>query len=136
MALDVTTEADAVVSEPVAAPVTTMDERTKAKMQGYEGEACGDCGNTVSEWMVGCANCGGFNTFEGNLLESNVRVPDQDKASIQIDAQTHLELCSNLVTDNTVEGGPGYFLSVDETGESFTADSLDHFACLVDYSSQ
>ena len=79
---------------------------------------------------------GGFNTFEGNLLQSNVRVPDQDRAGIQIDSRTHLELCSNLITDNTVEDSPAYFFSVDETGKSFSADSLDHFACLVDYSNR
>ena len=57
MALDVTTEADAVVSEPIAAPVTTMDERTKAKMQGYEGEACGDCGNYTLVRNGTCMKC-------------------------------------------------------------------------------
>ena len=57
MALDVTTEADAVVSEPVAAPVTAMDERTKAKMQGYEGEACGDCGNYTLVRNGTCMKC-------------------------------------------------------------------------------
>jgi ribonucleoside-diphosphate reductase alpha chain len=57
MALDVTTEADAVVSEPVAAPLTTMDERTKAKMQGYEGEACGDCGNYTLVRNGTCMKC-------------------------------------------------------------------------------
>ena len=57
MALDVTTEADAVVSEPVAASVTTMDERTKAKMQGYEGEACGDCGNYTLVRNGTCMKC-------------------------------------------------------------------------------
>jgi ribonucleoside-diphosphate reductase alpha chain len=57
IALDVTTEADAVVSEPVAAPVTTMDERTKAKMQGYEGEACGDCGNYTLVRNGTCMKC-------------------------------------------------------------------------------
>ena len=55
MALDITTEADAVVTESIAAPVTTMDERTKAKMQGYEGEACGEGGNYTwvrnGRWM-------------------------------------------------------------------------------------
>ena len=35
MALDVTTNADAVATAAVSAPVTTLDERTKAKMQGY-----------------------------------------------------------------------------------------------------
>jgi len=57
MALDVSTQADAVVSAPVAAPVTTMDERTKAKMQGYEGEACGDCGNYTLVRNGTCMKC-------------------------------------------------------------------------------
>jgi ribonucleoside-diphosphate reductase alpha chain len=57
MALDITTEADAVVTESVAAPVTTMDERTKAKMQGYEGEACGDCGNYTLVRNGTCMKC-------------------------------------------------------------------------------
>lgn len=57
MALDITTEADAVVSESVAPPVTTMDERTKAKMQGYEGEACGDCGNYTLVRNGTCMKC-------------------------------------------------------------------------------
>jgi len=38
---------------------------TRASIADSEATwACGDCGNTVSEWMVSCANCGGFNTFE------------------------------------------------------------------------
>jgi ribonucleoside-diphosphate reductase alpha chain len=57
IALDVTTEADAVVAEPVAAIATTMDERTKAKMQGYEGEACGDCGNYTLVRNGTCMKC-------------------------------------------------------------------------------
>ena len=57
MALDVTTEADAVVAEPVAAPVTTMDERTRAKMQGFEGESCGDCGNYTLVRNGTCMKC-------------------------------------------------------------------------------
>jgi ribonucleoside-diphosphate reductase alpha chain len=37
--------------------VTTMDERTKAKMQGYEGEACGDCGNYTLVRNGTCMKC-------------------------------------------------------------------------------
>lgn len=37
---------------------------TRASIADSEATwACGDCGNTVSEWMVNCGNCDGFNTF-------------------------------------------------------------------------
>ena len=35
----------------------SMDERTKAKMQGYEGEACGDCGNYTLVRNGTCMKC-------------------------------------------------------------------------------
>lgn len=76
----------------------------------------------------------GFNSIERNLFESNVRVPDQDRAALQIDAWTHIELCSNFVSENEMELGQSYRFSVDETGQTFEADSLDHYSCLVDYS--
>ncbi|CUH77477.1 vitamin B12-dependent ribonucleotide reductase [Tropicibacter naphthalenivorans] len=41
----------------VAAGTMTMDERTKAKMQGYEGEACGDCGNYTLVRNGTCMKC-------------------------------------------------------------------------------
>ncbi|ATF18281.1 vitamin B12-dependent ribonucleotide reductase [Phaeobacter gallaeciensis] len=46
------------------APVVSggMDARTKAKMQGYEGEACGDCGNYTlvrNGTCMKCNTCGG-----------------------------------------------------------------------------
>ena len=40
----------------------SMDARTKAKMQGYEGEACGDCGNYTlvrNGTCMKCNTCGG-----------------------------------------------------------------------------
>ncbi|MGH1576362.1 vitamin B12-dependent ribonucleotide reductase [Planktotalea sp.] len=40
----------------------TMDARTKAKMQGYEGEACGECGNYTlvrNGTCMKCNTCGG-----------------------------------------------------------------------------
>jgi ribonucleoside-diphosphate reductase alpha chain len=40
----------------VAAPMQ-MDERTKAKMQGYEGDACGDCGNYTLVRNGTCMKC-------------------------------------------------------------------------------
>ncbi|WP_425039302.1 vitamin B12-dependent ribonucleotide reductase [Primorskyibacter sp. S187A] len=36
---------------------TSMDARTKAKMQGYEGEACGDCGNYTLVRNGTCMKC-------------------------------------------------------------------------------
>lgn len=40
-----------------AAPTTAMDARSKAKMQGYEGEACGDCGNYTLVRNGTCMKC-------------------------------------------------------------------------------
>ncbi|MFK7752459.1 MAG: vitamin B12-dependent ribonucleotide reductase, partial [Sedimentitalea sp.] len=40
----------------------TLDARTKAKMQGYEGEACGECGNYTlvrNGTCMKCNTCGG-----------------------------------------------------------------------------
>ena len=41
---------------------TTMDPRSKAKMQGYEGDACGECGNYTlvrNGTCMKCNTCGG-----------------------------------------------------------------------------
>ncbi len=49
-----------VVSEATTtamAPTTTMDARTKAKMQGYEGDPCGDCGNYTLVRNGTCMKC-------------------------------------------------------------------------------
>jgi len=35
----------------------TIDARAKAKMQGYEGEACGDCGNYTLVRNGTCMKC-------------------------------------------------------------------------------
>ncbi|MDA0722524.1 MAG: vitamin B12-dependent ribonucleotide reductase, partial [Proteobacteria bacterium] len=48
----------AVVSETA----TTLSARDKAKMQGYEGEACGECGNYTlvrNGTCMKCNTCGG-----------------------------------------------------------------------------
>ncbi|WP_068115454.1 vitamin B12-dependent ribonucleotide reductase [Tropicimonas marinistellae] len=37
--------------------VTSMDDRTKARMQGYEGEACGECGNYTLVRNGTCMKC-------------------------------------------------------------------------------
>ncbi|MEL7515541.1 MAG: vitamin B12-dependent ribonucleotide reductase [Pseudomonadota bacterium] len=39
------------------ATATAMDARTKAKMQGYEGEACGECGNYTLVRNGTCMKC-------------------------------------------------------------------------------
>jgi len=41
---------------PAAAPMQ-MDDRAKAKMQGYEGDACGDCGNYTLVRNGTCMKC-------------------------------------------------------------------------------
>ncbi|MEZ5684958.1 MAG: vitamin B12-dependent ribonucleotide reductase [Paracoccaceae bacterium] len=44
-------------STALASGAVTMDARTKAKMQGYEGEACGDCGNYTLVRNGTCMKC-------------------------------------------------------------------------------
>ena len=42
--------------------VAVMDERAKAKMQGYEGDPCGECGNFTlvrNGTCLKCNTCGG-----------------------------------------------------------------------------
>ncbi|WP_226782621.1 vitamin B12-dependent ribonucleotide reductase [Oceaniglobus trochenteri] len=49
-------------SEPKAAKPVAMDARAKARMQGYEGEACGECGNFTlvrNGTCMKCNTCGG-----------------------------------------------------------------------------
>ncbi|MGO4854592.1 vitamin B12-dependent ribonucleotide reductase [Phaeovulum sp. W22_SRMD_FR3] len=46
----------------ISSGVVGMDARTKAKMQGYEGEACGECGNYTlvrNGTCMKCNTCGG-----------------------------------------------------------------------------
>jgi ribonucleoside-diphosphate reductase alpha chain len=46
----------------VASGAVNLDARTKAKMQGYEGEACGECGNYTlvrNGTCMKCNTCGG-----------------------------------------------------------------------------
>lgn len=40
-----------------AVAMTTMDARTKARLQGYEGEACGECGNFTLVRNGTCMKC-------------------------------------------------------------------------------
>jgi ribonucleoside-diphosphate reductase alpha chain len=46
----------------VSSGAVGIDARTKAKMQGYEGEACGECGNYTlvrNGTCMKCNTCGG-----------------------------------------------------------------------------
>lgn len=52
----------AVSSAAVATGMGTLDNRTKAKMQGYEGDPCGECGNYTlvrNGTCMKCNTCGG-----------------------------------------------------------------------------
>jgi len=51
------TDAVTAAATKVAGPVSKMDDRTKAKMQGYEGDACGDCGNYTLVRNGTCMKC-------------------------------------------------------------------------------
>ncbi len=49
-------------STAVSSGVVSMDNRTKAKMQGYEGDPCGECGNYTlvrNGTCMKCNTCGG-----------------------------------------------------------------------------
>ncbi len=59
-----TTMVETMVSETAISTgtVTTMDARTKARMQGYEGDPCGECGNYTlvrNGTCMKCNTCGG-----------------------------------------------------------------------------
>ena len=46
----------------IATGTVTIDARTKAKMQGYEGDPCGECGNYTlvrNGTCMKCNTCGG-----------------------------------------------------------------------------
>jgi ribonucleoside-diphosphate reductase alpha chain len=47
----------AVATTAVASGSVQIDARTKAKMQGYEGEACGECGNYTLVRNGTCMKC-------------------------------------------------------------------------------
>ncbi len=46
-----------VASTALSSGTVSMDARTKAKMQGYEGEACGECGNYTLVRNGTCMKC-------------------------------------------------------------------------------
>ncbi len=55
-------ERPAAASMTVTTSALAMDARTKARMQGYEGEACGECGNYTlvrNGTCMKCNTCGG-----------------------------------------------------------------------------
>jgi ribonucleoside-diphosphate reductase alpha chain len=50
------------VRAPAEASVVALDARSKAKMQGYEGDPCGECGNFTlvrNGTCLKCNTCGG-----------------------------------------------------------------------------
>ena len=52
----------AATSTAIASGTVTMDAKTKAKMQGYEGDPCGECGNYTlvrNGTCMKCNTCGG-----------------------------------------------------------------------------
>jgi ribonucleoside-diphosphate reductase alpha chain len=52
----------AVSSGIVSGSATSLDLRSKAKMQGYEGDPCGECGNYTlvrNGTCMKCNTCGG-----------------------------------------------------------------------------
>ncbi|MFK7940186.1 MAG: vitamin B12-dependent ribonucleotide reductase, partial [Roseovarius sp.] len=52
-----TMTASVTTTTAIASGNVAMDARTKAKMQGYEGEACGDCGNYTLVRNGTCMKC-------------------------------------------------------------------------------
>lgn len=76
----------------------------------------------------------GYNTIDNNVFESNVLEPGQDRADLQVDAWTHSELCSNLISENTLDDEGLFRYTVDESGSVFDGRDFEHFQCLVDYS--
>ncbi len=54
--------AQAAIARPAGEAPTALDPRARAKMQGYEGEACGECGNYTlvrNGTCMKCNTCGG-----------------------------------------------------------------------------
>jgi ribonucleoside-diphosphate reductase alpha chain len=50
-------EAPAVMSYEVSAPVKAFDQRAQARMKGYEGDTCGECGNYTMVRNGTCLKC-------------------------------------------------------------------------------
>ncbi|KAA2317319.1 vitamin B12-dependent ribonucleotide reductase [Pseudooceanicola sediminis] len=61
-AVAVSTSTMATSTTAISSGAVSMDARVKAKMQGYEGEACGECGNYTlvrNGTCMKCNTCGG-----------------------------------------------------------------------------
>ena len=59
-------QSDAVAVQTVDTPAPVADARSKAKMQGYEGDPCGECGNYTlvrNGTCMKCNTCGGTSGF-------------------------------------------------------------------------
>ncbi|MBA85561.1 MAG: hypothetical protein CML69_12595, partial [Rhodobacteraceae bacterium] len=56
-ALETAGETATLVEAEAASAAIPFDDRAKAKMQGYEGEACGDCGNYTLVRNGTCMKC-------------------------------------------------------------------------------
>ena len=57
-----TAAAETAASTAISTGTVTMDARTKARMQGYEGDPCGECGNYTlvrNGTCMKCNTCGG-----------------------------------------------------------------------------
>ncbi|MDO5632297.1 MAG: vitamin B12-dependent ribonucleotide reductase [Paracoccus sp. (in: a-proteobacteria)] len=62
MAVGMAEDAAVFQAASVTATTTSMDARTKARMQGYEGDPCGECGNYTlvrNGTCMKCNTCGG-----------------------------------------------------------------------------
>ena len=56
---------DAPTAAPVAATMSTSDQRAKAKLQGYEGDSCGECGNFTLVRNGTCLKCNSCGSTSG-----------------------------------------------------------------------
>ena len=66
-------------STTAVAAATTMDARTKAKMQGYEGDPCGDCGNYTLVRNGTCMKCNTCGAQAGVAEEARSEFRTGDK---------------------------------------------------------
>ena len=76
---------------------------------------------------------GGFNRIERNVFDNNARVPGQDRADLQIGAESLVDLCSNLISENELGESGGFYFEI-EGFEAAEGNDLDQFQCLANYS--
>ncbi len=55
----------AYVYEPAVPATTTMDQRAQARLQGYEGDSCGECGNFTLVRNGTCLKCNSCGSTSG-----------------------------------------------------------------------